>query len=263
MKKTAFIALLIGVLLAGCDVFDTAASNEYEAATKRWNAGDYQAAVIQYFDLVKAHPSSPKADEALYWAGVTQFLYLGETEKALQTLRLLLKAYPRRDMAPHAQWYIAQIYELGYNDYGRAIEEYRKATAYSNRDVREKSLYSVAECLFRTGKIQEARQTWLQQLAEFPNGQQSRLAYFRLGTAAFSKGELELSEQYYRKALEHNEDKELLIKAKFALAECLEIGDKLREALTIYKEIESLYPNPEAIQIKIKALENRIAKKSY
>jgi TolA-binding protein len=262
MKKVLLV-ILMGIMLAGCDVFDKAAGNEYEAATKRWNAGDYQAAVGLYFELVKEHPSSPQADDALYWVGVTQFLYLGETEKALQTLRLLLKTYPRRDMAPHAQWYIAQIYELGYSDYGRAIEEYRKAAAYSNRDVREKSLYSVAECLFRTGKTQEARETWLQQLAEFPNGPQSRLAYFRLGTAAFSEGELDLSEQFYRKAIEHNADRELLIKAKFALAECLELSDRLSEALTIYKEIEPLYPNPEAIQIKIKALKQRIAKKSY
>ncbi len=262
MKKI-IIVFLLGFLLFGCEVFDKAANNEYEAATKRWNAGDYQAAVNMYFDLVKEHPSSSKADEALYWAGVTQFLYLGETEKALQTLRLLLKTYPRRDMAPHAQWYIAQVYELGYSDYPRAIEEYRKAAAYSNPEVREKSLYSTAECLFRIGKIEEARQTWMQQVAEFPNGQQSGLAYFRLGTAAFSKGDLDASERFYRKSLEQNTDKELAIKAKFALAECLELGDHLKEALTLYQEIESVYPNPEAIHIKIKALENRIIKKSY
>ena len=54
-----------------------------------------------------------------------------------------------------------------------------------------------------------------------------------------------------------------MIKAKFALAECLELGDNLKEALAIYKEIEPIYPNTEAIQIKIRALENRILKKSY
>jgi TolA-binding protein len=262
MKKILQV-LLIGTLLTGCDIFDKAAGNEYEAATKRWNAGEYQAAVTMYFALVKEHPSSPKADDALYWAGVTQFLYLGETDKALQTLRLLLKTYPRRDMAPAAQWYIAQIYELGYSEYERAIEEYRKAAAYKDREVREKSLYSVAECLFRVGRIEEAKETWLLQLAEFPNGPQSRLAYFRLGTAAFSKGELEVSEQFYRKALEQNADQELLVKAKFALAECLELGDNLKEALSLYRELEPVYPNPEAIQIKIRALENRILKKSY
>ncbi len=262
MKKV-FLILLLGTVLAGCDVFDKAASDEYEAATKRWNAGDYQTAVRLYFAFVKEHPSSQKADDALYWAGVTQFLYLGETDKALQTLRLLLKTYPQRDMAPQAQWYIAQIYELGYSDYERAIEEYRKAASYSNREVREKSLYSEAECLFRIGKIEEARSTWMRQVAEFQNGPQSRLAYFRLGTAAFSKGELDLSEKFYRKALDQNTDKELAIKAKFALAECLELGDKLKEALSIYKEIEPVYPNPEAIQIKIRALEKRILKKSY
>lgn len=262
MKKF-FVLLLLGTLLIGCDLFDKTASSDYEAATKRWNAGEYQAAVTQYFMLVKEHPYSSKADDALYWAGVTQFLYLGETEKALQTLRLLLKTYPHRDMAPYAQWYIAQIYELGYSEYDRAIVEYRKATEYSNREVREKSLYSLAECLFRVGKIEDARTTWTRQVTEFPKGQQSRLAYFRLGTAAFSKGELDKSEQFYRKALEQNDDKELVIKAKFALAECLELGDNLNEALKLYREIEPLYPNPEAIQIKIKALENRIVKKSY
>ncbi|HTF99916.1 MAG TPA: tetratricopeptide repeat protein [Nitrospirota bacterium] len=259
----AFILLISALAAGGCDFVDRSASNDYEAATKRWNAGEYQAAVQLYFKLVKDHPSSPKAVEALYWAGVTQFLYLGETDKALQTLRLLLKTYPRKERAPYAQWYIAQIYELGYSDYGRAIEEYHKAASYTNREVREKSLYSVAECLFRTGKIEEAREIWTQQVAEFPNGQQSRLAYFRLGTAAFSRGELDLSEQYYRRALENNEEKELVIKAKFALAECLELGDRLKEALALYKDLEPVYPNSEAIQIKIKALENRIQKKSY
>jgi len=255
--------VLLGMLLTGCDVFDKAANNEYEDATKRWNTGDYQNAVNLYFALVKEHPSSPKADDALYWAGVTQFLYLGETDKALQTLRLLLKTYPQRDMASQAQWYIAQIYELGYNDYEQAIKEYRKAAVYANRDVREKSFYSEAECLFRLGKMEEARGVWLRQVTEFPNGTQARLAFFRLGTAAFSKGELEVSEQFYRKALDQNADRELVIKAKFALAECLELGDNLKEALVLYKEIESSYPNPEAIQIKVRALENRISKKSY
>jgi TolA-binding protein len=262
MKKIV-IMLVLGMLLAGCDVFDKAAINEFEAATKRWNAGDYQTAVTLYFALVKEHPNSSKADVALYWAGVTQFLYLGETDKSLQTLRLLLKQYPNRDMAPHAQWYIAQIYELGYNDYERAIEEYRNAAAYSNREVQEKSLYGLAECLFRIGKVEEARNTWTQQVTTFPNGQQSRLAYFRLGTAAFSKGDIEKAKFFYRKTLDGGTDKELAVKAKFSLAGCLEAEDSLDEALKIYREIELEYPNREAIGVKIKALETRIVKKRY
>ena len=193
MKKTLMF-LLLGIFLTGCEGFDKTAQNEYELATKRWNAGDYQNAVRQYFSLVKEHPYSSRADDALYWAGVTQFLYLGETEKSLQTLRLLLKRYPRRDMAPAAQWYIAQIYEFGYSDYERAVEEYRKASEYSNREVREKSLYSLADNLFRLGKREQARDVWMRQVTEFPNGPQSRVAYYRLGTAAFAKGELENAE---------------------------------------------------------------------
>jgi len=262
MKKLA-IMILLGSLLAGCDVFDKAAINEYEAATKRWNAGDYQNAVVMYFTLVKEHPYSSRADDALYWAGVTQFLYLGETEKALQTLRLLLKRYPRRDMAPSAQWYIAQIYELGFSDYGRAAEEYGKAAAFSSREVREKSLYSLADNLFRLGKQEEAREIWIRQVKEFPNGPQSRIAFYRLGTAAFAKGELDNAVLFYQKTLENNLDKELAIKAKYALAGCFEAADNLTEALSLYKEIEPVYSNAEAIQIKIRALEKRIIRKSY
>jgi TolA-binding protein len=113
------------------------------------------------------------------------------------------------------------------------------------------------------GKIDQAKDTWMRQVSEFPNGPQAKLAYFRLGTTAFSKGELEKAGMFYRKALENNTDSELVIKAKFALAGCLEAGDNLSDALKLYKEIEPIYPNPEAIQIKIKALETRIIKKSY
>ncbi len=262
MKK-ALALLLLWTVLTACDVFDKTAINQYEAATKRWNAGDYTTAARMYFALVKEHPYSSRADDALYWAGVTQFLYLGQTDKALETLHLLLKRYPHRDMAPQAQWYIAQIYELGYSDYVRAIDEYRKAIGCSNREVKEKSLYSLADCLFRVGKIDEAREVWTSQIAEFPGGPNVRIAYYRLGTAAFSKGELERAEAFYRKALENNPDKELSVKASFALAECLEAGDNLTQALKLYKEIEPTYSNKEAIQIKIRALETRIAKKSY
>jgi TolA-binding protein len=262
MKKILCV-LLLGIAVTACDMFDKTAVEEYETATKRWNAGDYPAAVRMYFALVKEHPYSPRADDALYWAGVTQFLYLGQTEQALQTLQLLLKRYPKRDIAPQAQWYIAQVYELGYSDYARAIEEYRKAIEYSNPEVREKSLYSLAECLFRTGKVDESREVWTRQTEEFPAGPNVRLAYYRLGTTAFSKGELEHAEAFYRKALKNNPDQELAIKATFALAECLEAGDKLKEALKLYQEIAPLYSNQEAIQIKTRALETRIRKKSY
>ena len=263
MKKGVIVLLLAMFLLAGCDFFDKSAQNEFETATKSWNAGDYQNAVKLYFALVKEHPSSARADDALYWAGVTQFLYLGETEKSLQTFRLLLKQYPHRDMAPAAQWYIAQIYELGYSDYGRAAEEYRKAAEYPNPEVKEKSLYSLADNLFRLGKRDEARDVWMKQVTEFPNGAQSRMANYRLGTAAFAKGDLKNAESFYRKTLENGADQELATKAKFALAGCFEADDNLAEALRLYKEIEPVYANPEAIRIKIRALETRIFKKSY
>ncbi len=262
-RKAATVFLLCALLLIGCDALDKKAATEYEEATRRWNAGDYQAAVSMYIELAKNHPFSPYADNALYWVGVTQFLYLGQTERALQTLGLVLKKYPHRDMAPASQLYIAQIYELGYNDYERAIVEYRKAAEYSNREVREKSLYSLADNLFRLGKIDEAGGTWSRQVKEFPNGPQAELAYFRLGTAAFSKGRLDDAEAYYRKALKKSTDNELAVKTKFALAGCLEAREELSESLKLYKEIEPAYPNREAIQIKIKALETRIMKKSY
>ncbi len=249
--------------LLGCDSLDRSAMREYEAATRRWNAGDYRTAVTMYDAVAMNHPFSPRADNALYWSGMTRFLYLGETEKALQTLRLLLKKYPRRDMAPQAQFTIAQIYELGYNDYERAVEEYRKAAEYSNREVREKSLYGLADNLFRVGKLDEAADTWQRLVDEFPRGEHAELSYYRLGTTAFAKGRLEEAEDFYRKALERSTDPELAVKTKFSLAGCLEAREELSEALKLYKEIATTYPNKEAIDIKIKALESRIMKKSY
>ena len=63
--------------------------------------------------------------------------------------------------------------------------------------------------------------------------------------------------------MRHTSDSSLAVKAKFALAGCLEAGGNLTEALKLYNELETAYPNPEAIRIKIKALKVRIRKKSY
>jgi TolA-binding protein len=263
MTKRLVVVLALAGLLAGCEAFDKQATLEYEAATKRWYAGEHEAAVSQYIALVKKHPLSPHADNALYWAGETQFLYLGETERALQTLRLLLKKYPRRDMAPAAQLAIAEIYELGYNDFPRAIVEYRKAAVYSDKEVREKSLYSLADNLFRVGKVDEAQQAWQRQVSEFPRGGRADMAFYRLGTTAYSRGRITEAEGYYRRSLEVSRDREIIVKSTFALAQCLEAEERLQEALAVYKELEPSYPNKDAIQIKIRALETRILKKSY
>jgi TolA-binding protein len=263
MGKRLAAVLALVALLAGCEALDKRATARYEEATKLWYAGQHQAAVAKYIALVKSHPYSPHADNALYWAGQTQFLYLGETERALQTLRLLLKKYPRRDMAPAAQLAIAEIYELGYNDFPRAIEEYRRSAAYTDKEVREKSLYSLADNLFRTGRTDEAQETWQRQVEEFPRGSRADLAFYRLGTTAFSRGRIDEAEGYYRRALDVSRDREITIKSTFALAQCLEAAERLQEALKVYKGLEPAYPNKDAIQIKIRALETRIQKKSY
>lgn len=257
------VLLALCLLAAGCEAFDRDAREEYEEATKHWDGREYQTAVTLYIKLVKEHPFSPLADNALYWVGVTQFLYLNETDKAVETLRLLLKKYPRRDMAAAAQLQIAEICELGYNDYPRAIEEYRRAAAYADKDVRERSLYSLADNLFRVGRTDEARDTWITQVKEFPHGSRADIALYRLGTTAFSAGRIDEAEAYYRRSLEVSKDPEIAVKAKFALAQCLEAKESLREALALYKELEPSYANKEALQIKIRALETRIFKKSY
>lgn len=265
MYRFRILAAAAGVfvLLAGCEAFDKEARVKYENATKRWDAGDYQTAAAMYVRLARDHPFSPHADNALYWVGVTQFLYLNETEKALETLRVLLKKYPRRDMAAAAQLQIAEIYERGYNDYPLAIVEYGKASAYADKEVREKSLYRLADNLFRVGRADDAQETWVLQTREFPQGNLADIAFYRLGTTAFSRGMIDEAEEQYRRSLDVSRDPEIAIKAKFALAQCLEAKESLKEALAIYQELEPQYANKAAIQIKIKALETRILKKSY
>ncbi len=257
------VALGAAGALSGCDLVDRHVAEKYEAATKRWNDGDYRNAVQLYIALVKEHPRSQYADNALYWIGMTQFLYLGETDKSLQSLRLLLKKYPRRDMAPAAQLAIAEIYELGYNDYPRAIEEYAKAAEYTDKEIRERSLFSIGENLLRLKKGDEASDTWKRQVQEFPAGKRADAANFRLGTLAFAKGEIDEAEGFYRRTIEISADADLTMKAKFSLAECHEAKEHLTEALALFRELEPQYPNKDVIQIKINALETRIQKKSY
>jgi len=193
--------LVLGAALAGWPVASSLINRQRSSTKQRPSAGTPVTTRrgIDVYQPVKNHPTAPMRIMRSTDRG-HPFLYLGETERSLQTFRLLLKKYPSRDMAPAAQLYIAEIYELGYNDYVRAIEEYRKATHYSDKDVRERSLYSLADNLFRSARLTTRGAHGRPRLRSFPR-QQGRPGVLRLGTTAFSKGQIEEAESYYRSRL--------------------------------------------------------------
>ena len=71
-------------------------SNEYEAATKRWNAGDYQTAVRMYFALVKEHPSQLAGGRCAVLGGRDPVSLPGrDREGAPDACGCCLKRYPQ------------------------------------------------------------------------------------------------------------------------------------------------------------------------
>ncbi len=117
----AYMNMLIeaGDERALCEVYAecTAASPEFlpTAATLLKTAGvlnrngKYREAVSAYNRFVKANPTDPRVPKAYFQAANILNERLNAPQKARQVIMAIIKRYPKHEVAPHAQDYLARI----------------------------------------------------------------------------------------------------------------------------------------------------------
>jgi len=85
----------------------------YEGLAKRsFNPADAAEAIKRYESVTAHFPRSPLADDAIFCVARIQEESLKDPAAAQQTLRRLIKNYPKGDMAPKAKTKLAQLEKL-------------------------------------------------------------------------------------------------------------------------------------------------------
>jgi tol-pal system protein YbgF len=151
--------------------------------TREWRASELAAAIVP--DSAGAEPAEidPGAGgdpRSLYSASIEQFRR-GAFVTARTGFEEFLEAYPADELAPDAQYYLAETYKEE-DDAERAIREYRRVVElYPNSRTAPTALYKAGLLEVDEGNRDQACQYFQRILAGYPRSDEARLASDQAG----------------------------------------------------------------------------------
>lgn len=261
----AFAALLG----SGCTI-QSSISNRYLTAEKLWTEKNYAAAVTEFDRIVKENPDSTIGLQALWRASMTRTLFLNQQEAALQGFEMFLERASSSQLAPDAQKEIGEIYFNKLNQYSKAIDVYQRMidSKKFSEDDEALFLFRIARAHFLTGRLKKAIEIEESFATRYPKSPLNKKVTLELANAWYALGDTEKTA--YPKALKlyqdlakitEGKDPGLYLDAKFGEAATLEELDRLEEALVLFKSIETTYPAPNVVKVRMIRLEERMSKK--
>ncbi len=147
-----------------------------ERQAGRQAAGDTLAGVDTLPAAAGQPPAAAAGDARAYYSAAIEQFRRGAYETARTGFQEFLVAYPAHELAPDAQYYLAETYrEEG--DSGRAIREYsRVVELYPNSRAAPTALYKAGLVQVEQGNIDTACEYFQRVTAGYPRSDESRLA---------------------------------------------------------------------------------------
>lgn len=256
-------------LLLACTV-QSSLSNRYLTAEKLWTEKNYAAAVTEFDRIVKESPNSTIGLQALWRASTTRTHFLNQQEAALRGFELFLERAGSSELAPEAQKEAGEIYFNKLKQHQNAIDLYSRMIE-SNRFTPDEEAFflsRIGRAHFLLGRIKKAIETQEDFLIRYPKSNLFRKVQLELGHAWYALGDTEKGS--YQKALKiyqevakvtEGKDPKSYLEARFGEAATLEEMDQLEMALSLFKAIETVYPAPNVVKVRMIRLEERLQKK--
>lgn len=124
------------------------------AGERQGTAADYQAAIAQYQEFLKAYPQAPGNDRVLYQLARAHELG-GDLQTSLALLTRLVQTYPKTPLRDEAQFRRGELL-FTLRDYAAAEEAYRQTMAAGPRGTfYERSLFMHGWSLFKQGRLED------------------------------------------------------------------------------------------------------------
>jgi TolA-binding protein len=193
--------------------------------------------------VLKEFPRTKVADELMFNQGIA-LQYLNQEKESARIYSTLIQKYPNSPKAGEAYFQLGDFF-FGKQDFRNAINNYKQALRYKTSRGYGWSLFQLGWCYYNLGTYQEALSYWKKTVDAAERSKASgndQLQEEALKDMIYAWVEIRQVEEaitYYRK---HGGERYI---GKFLnrLGEALvEIG-KFKEAISVYKRYQSIYPN--------------------
>ena len=259
----AIILPLLGGLLYIFVIRPISIIGEFNQGLSDRMKGNYIESISNYQRFVIRHPHSPLVEKALFEVANIYYLYLGDSIQAVDSLNRLLQRNPTPFYVFRARMLLARIYQNEYDDYQRAIEQYRQVlVSFEVLDQEGEACFRLAECYYKLNDIPRAIEHYQRVIKRSGNQRWVEQAYLRLGSCLRLQGELERAIQAYRNLLSREVSQETESFARINLAECLEDKGDYKGALEVLQGVPVELGDKDALSRKAERLRSSIESRS-
>jgi TolA-binding protein len=267
--------LLVLFFTGSCSV--DSVKNRYLLAEKLWNEGSYAAAVVEFDRVSRRDPDGELGRRALLRSAMTQTLFLKEHAEAIRKLKRIAEREGDSELGWEAQKQIGEILFTRMDRSSEAIAHYqlllkRRPTATEAPEF----LFKLGRAYFNGWSFDSALEAFGRVIAEWPTSPWAEKAAMEIAQVWLTRGEQRPGPRFstqgkevYREAIRQFEafiskypNSKRIAEARFGIASALEELDQLAQALEVFQGIESVYPVPQTVKIKIYRLKERISRRS-
>ena len=233
-----------------------------QKANDEWIQGHNHSALELLNEVLKKHPSGPKAEEALFRMGEIHHFSLNNSTRALVFFQEVRQMNRQGPFGYKAQKYIAEIAEFGLKDFDQAIIEYQNLINFYEKEL------SNGDHQYRIASIYYKKQNYDQALVElqillenYPKSPWAEETKFKIIEILYALNRCpEAREQYRHFNLEYSNSR-FKSEMDFVVASCLEEEGHLQDAYNRFKALEGQYTFPSILKMKLVGIEKRIEKK--
>ena len=273
--RKGFLSLLASLLfLSNCSV--DSVKNRYLFAEKLWSDGNYSEAVVEFDRVHRRDSESDLGKKALLRSAMTQTLFLNQHDEALRKLRLLIETEGDSDLSWEARKQVGEILFTRLEDHRASIKHYEELIQARPKapEVAEFH-YKIAVAYFQGWAFDDALGRFALIPKQWPASPWAEKAAYQIGMVWLTRGEQRPGAEFNTKGKEVYQEvirvfdrflalypkSRLVPQAHFGRAVALEELDQLEAALSEYEKVQTTYPTPQVVQIRLIRVRERISKR--
>jgi len=272
-KITKVAYLFCSMFLVSCSANNT--KRAYLLAEQLWTDGYYEASVSEFENVIALDPNGKYGIQALYRAAMTQTVFLGQDNSAIEKLRVFVSKSRSESHTKESLLQIGNILFERLNLYDDAIEHYQLLLKKESlKKYHPLFAFRIGKAYFFLWKFQQAIDQFdgvansysgsdFEEKAVYEKG----ICYLAKGNSSSSLGSDEVesfkkAKETFEELLDRFPNGKYRVKAKFGIASAYEELDLLKDAAEKYKEIAAEYPIKEVIDVKIKRISERMSRRN-
>jgi len=215
----------------------------FQFADGLYARGMYELAAKEYEAFLRDFPDSGKADVACFRLGES-YRHTGDFSAAEKQFRKVFLEYKDSKFRLRAGFRRADLF-MKIEQYGAAIDLFRMVLKEKlPEDMGAASLYLMGEALMKTGKKDEAAETFGKVKSQYPSSKFLSFTLLRLGEIALEKQDgLDKAIEYFKAASEKPASDRVAAEALFQIAELHFRKSAFDKSSAAYKKLLDEYPS--------------------